>query len=99
MLLSWLLIGALIGAALIVYNVGEIISRLKIPEFVRSAIKQSGTTNSQELLAKALQVTVTEIGDNYITLDALAKGCEAQKIKLTGTGVESGIRVGMKVTV
>lgn len=99
-MLGWLLLGALLGVGIltIAYVVSERITLSAIPRLIREALKTSSDEKASKLLGAYFKTHISEIEENTITFEQLVEGSDEKvSIKITGTGIDSGIRKGMEL--
>ena len=103
MLLEYFLLGVLFGGGLIfvTYTIAQVINKLNLPEIIREALRNSKEEQAKCLIGEAIEAQVKLVQGNTITLEMFAKAGSSEKIELqiTGTGVDSSVKQGMKVAV
>lgn len=99
-MLLWLLFGVLLGVGIltIVYTVSEKISIASIPRILRAALRTSSDEKAKKLLGSFFKTHIKEIEENTITFEQFIEGTDEKvSVRITGTGVDSGIRKGMEL--
>lgn len=99
-MLGWLLLGALLGTGIfmIAYVVSERITLSAVPRLIREALRTSSDEKAEKLLGSFFKTHIAEIEENTVTFEQFINGTnEKVSIKITGTGIDSGIRKGMEL--
>ncbi|MBR5565270.1 MAG: hypothetical protein IKW08_03790 [Roseburia sp.] len=102
MLLEYFILGALIGAGvvLVAYTVCQCITRSNLPGLIQDALRNSKEEKAKRLLAKAIEARIKSVQGNTVTIEMLEKaGSTSVEVELTGNGVDSSVKQGMKLAV
>lgn len=95
-----LLAHILIGASLVIFavTVDEFITKKNLPHLIRKAFVNPAEEKAKKLLAQALNGKIHELDGNTISISLFDQnGTEEARVKLTGTGISSELKVGMTV--
>lgn len=94
------LIGLFVGAAIVsvIYVVKKRVSLRELPEIIRNALRSSNEEKAREMIAKALEATITSTDVNTINIDVLAASGEQAKVTIKCDSVDEAIKAGMKVS-